>query len=66
MDIEQSEGRIASQIFSTCIAPNGGELTFGDWNEFLHVPNSNKQMIDCSQNDWNTQYHVKLTSIKVG
>lgn len=59
------EDRLQNQIFSVCIAPNGGELAFGGWNKFLHNEGHNKQMIDCSDTDWNSQYRVKLTGIKV-
>ena len=66
MDIEQKEGRITSQIFSICVAPNGGALTFGDWNKALHAPKSKPNEIDCHHMNWMTQYHVRLSNIEIG
>ena len=66
LDIEKSENRIKNLIFSVCIAKNGGELSFGDWNKNLHLPKAKKKWIDTSDMNWSEQYKVPLTNIKIG
>lgn len=37
LQTERLEGRIKSLVFSICLGHNGGEMTFGDWNKYLHL-----------------------------
>ena len=66
LDIELLEGRVKNRNFAVCLAHNGGQLSFGNMNDSLHVGDSDKGVIDCSGADWRTQYHTSITNVKVG
>jgi len=65
IDIEFMEKRTNNRSFALCIAPNGGSLTIGSSNSLLHLKNSQKIAIDCSQMDWSGQYQAYLSGISV-
>lgn len=65
LEIEQQEKRIDGQMFSICVAPDGGALSFGNWNSKLHVSDARTGELDCSDMNWTSQYKVKLSGIDV-
>ena len=42
LQTERLEGRIKSLVFSLCLGHNGGEMSFGDWNKYLHLDQDSK------------------------
>lgn len=42
LQTERLENRIKSLVFSICLGHNGGEMTFGDWNKYLHLDKDSK------------------------
>ena len=63
LDIELMEKRIDKQIFSLCIAKNGGELSLGDWNRYLHLPHSKTRTLNSESLKWTEQYNVHISDI---
>ena len=65
MDIEKETGRVAEKMFSICIGKNGGALSFGSWNDDLHLSEKETHTIDCSDMSWGKRFEMKLDRIKV-
>lgn len=65
LEIEYNEKRIASTVFSICLAPNGGVMTLGGMNKDQHLSDSQTTVIDSSKYSWGTQYIVSLDEISI-
>lgn len=60
LQTERLEGRIKSLVFSICLGHNGGEMTFGDWNKYLHLDRDSKL-----RNEDSNPNRVKAADVKL-
>jgi hypothetical protein len=65
IDIEFLKGNISNRILSVCLGENGGQATLGDWNYDKHMEIAEYKFLDCSNMNWDDQYNVELSGIKV-
>lgn len=65
LDTEVIERRIDKETFSICFAHNGGVMSFGQSNFHRHLPNSEHIKLNCEGFNWDEQFEVDLTGLKV-
>lgn len=65
IETEVSQNRLITDVFSICIAQSGGMMTFGNWNKDKHLKKNEKSYINTTNMEWDNQYKVPLTNIKV-
>ena len=71
IETELYEGRMTQHTFSLCFGHNGGQLTLGDWNSFLHLNKEDENKISVikttslGSNPWGSQYRVPVYSVDI-
>jgi hypothetical protein len=69
IETEKYENRIKEKSFSLCFGHNGGELTFGGWNSYLHLNGDDPKRFSTIKTDslgkyaWSSQYRVPVYSV---
>jgi hypothetical protein len=71
IETEKFENRIKEKEFSLCFGHNGGELSFGGWNSWLHLENDDPQRFNVIETKslgkyaWSSQYRVPVYSVDI-